>query len=165
MRWERLFAELEAQAGDVEMQDRDALVEELADGDWASTSWRDLVGGQVVLEVQGHGRLAGEVLLVNQRLIQLRGERVDHVVNAAAVLAVVSTQRRAIETSQVSAGLGWGHVFRVLRGDPLRVRRIDGSAVDGNVDVVGSDFVRIRDGAGRDQVVPFGGIAVVSGLT
>ncbi|MDX6278092.1 MAG: hypothetical protein QOJ72_2220, partial [Nocardioidaceae bacterium] len=41
MRWERLFAELEAQAGDVELQDRDALVEELADGDWAATSWRD----------------------------------------------------------------------------------------------------------------------------
>ena len=165
MRWERLFAELEAQVGDVEMQDRDALVDELADGDWAATSWRDLLGGQVVLDVLGHGRLDGEVVLVNQRLVQLRGERLDHVVNAAAVLAVVSSERRATGESPVSAGLGWGHVFRALREDPVRVRRTDGSTVDGDVGVVGSDFVRMRDESGRDQVVPFGAIAVVSGRT
>jgi hypothetical protein len=34
MRWERLFHELEAQAGDLEMQERDALVDELRDGEW-----------------------------------------------------------------------------------------------------------------------------------
>lgn len=66
MRWERLFAELEAQVGDVEMQDRDALVDELADGAWAETSWRDLLGGHVVLDVLGHGRIEGEVVLVNR---------------------------------------------------------------------------------------------------
>lgn len=165
MRWERLFEELEAQVGDVELQDRDALVEELADGDWAATSWRNLLGGRVVLDVQGHGRLDGEVLLINEQFIQLRGERVDHVVNAAAVLAVGSSQRRATEESRVSAGLGWGHVFRALREDPVRVRRIDGSTVDGNVDVVGRDFVRMRDAADRHQVLPFAAIAVVSGLT
>jgi PAS domain-containing protein len=165
MRWERLFAELEAQMDDVEMQERDALVEELADGDWAATPWRDLLGGRVVLDVQGHGRLDGEVVLVNQRFVQLRGERVDHIVNASAVLAVLSSERRAVETSRVSAGLGWGHVFRALRADPVRVRRIDGSTVDGSIDVVGSDFVRMRDESGRHLVLTFGGIAVVSGLT
>jgi hypothetical protein len=165
MRWERLFAELEAQVGDVEMQDRDALVDELADGDWAATSWRDLLGGHIVLDVLGHGRLEGEVVLVNQRLVQLRGERLDHVVNAAAVLALVSSERRATGESRVSAGLGWGHVFRALREDPVRVRRTDGSTVDGDVGVVGSDFVRMCDESGRDQVVPFGAIAMVSGRT
>jgi PAS domain-containing protein len=165
MRWERLFAELEAQVGDVEMQDRDALVAELADGNWAATAWRDLLGGQVVLDVQGHGRLEGEVVLVNQRLVQLRGERIDHVVNADAVLAVLSAERRAAGESQVSEKLGWGHVFRALREDLVRVRRTDGSTVDGQVGVVGRDFVRMRDEAGRDQVLPFGVVAVVSGRT
>jgi hypothetical protein len=165
MRWERLFAELEAQAGDVELQDRDALVEELADGDWAATSWRDILGGRVVLDVQGHGRLDGDVVLANERFVQLRGERADHVVNAAAVLAVVSSQRRAPEESRVSAALGWGHVFRALREDSVRVRRIDGGTVDGEVEVVGSDFVRLRDEAGHRQVVPFSAIGVVSGRT
>jgi PAS domain-containing protein len=165
MRWERLFAELEAQVNDVEMQERDALVDELADGDWASTSWRDLLGGRVVLDVHGHGWLDGEVVLVNQRFVQLRGERVDHLVNATAVLAIVSAERRAVEASRVSAGLGWGHVFRALREDPVRVRKIDGSTVDGSVDVVGGDFVRMRDESGRHQVLPFDAIAVVSGLT
>ncbi len=165
MRWERLFTELEAQIGDVEMQDRDALVDELADGDWAATSWRDLVGGQVVLNVQGHGQLAGEAVLVNQRLVQVRDERIDHIVNAEAVLAVVSSERRADDESRVSAGLSWGHVFRALREDPVRVRRTDGSSVDGMVGVVGSDFVRIRDDSGRDQVLPFNIVAVISGRT
>lgn len=165
MRWDRLFAELEARAGDVELQDRDALVEELIDGDWASTSWRDLLGGRVILDVRGHGRLEGDVVLVNEHFVQLSGHRIDHVVNAAAVLAVVSAQRRAADRSPVSAGLGWGHVFRALRHDGVRIRRIDGSMVDGDVDVVGHDFVRIRGEGGRDQLVPFGVVAVVSGRT
>lgn len=165
MRWERLFAELEAQVGDVEMQDRDALVDELADGDWAATSWRDLLGGRVELDIQGHGRLGGEVVLVNQRLVQLRGERIDHVVSATAVLAVVSSERRATGESRVTVGLGWGHIFRALREDQVRVRRTDGSTVDGRVGVVGSDFVRVRDESDHDQVVPFGVVAVVSGRT
>lgn len=163
MRWERLFAELEAQVGDVEIQDREALVDELVDGAWAETSWRDLLGGHVVLDVLGHGRIEGEVVLVNRRLVHVRGERIDHVVNATAVLAVVASARRAAKDSRVSAGLGWGHVFRALRGDPVRVHRSDGSTVDGNVGVVGKDFVRIRDESDRDHVLPFDVVAVVSG--
>lgn len=163
MRWERLFAELEAQAGDVEMQDRDALVAELADGDWAATTWRDLLGGHAVLDVRGHGRLGGEVVLVNRQLVQLQGERVDHVVNTDAVLAVLSAEHRAVAESPVSAGLGWGHVFRALRESAVRIRRIDGSTVDGSVGVVGRDFVRVQDESGRDQVLPFAVVAVVSG--
>ena len=165
MRWERLFAELEAQVGDVEIQDRDALVDELADGDWAVTSWRDLLGGHVELDVLGHGRLGGEAVLVNHLLVQLRGERIDHIVSAAAVLSVLSSERRATDRSRVTDGLGWGHVFRALRQDPVRVRRTDGSTVDGSIGVVGGDFVRLRDEAGRDQVLPFGVVAVVSGRT
>jgi hypothetical protein len=37
--------------------------------------------------------------------------------------------------------------------------------VDGSIGVVGGDFVRLRDEAGRDQVLPFGVVAVVSGRT
>lgn len=76
---------------------------------------------------------------------------------------MVASERRAAEDSRVSAGLGWGHVFRALRGDPVRVRRSDGSTVDGNVGVVGKDFVRMRDESDRDHVLPFDVVAVVSG--
>ena len=167
MRWERLFAELEAQAGDLELDDRDALVEELRDGDWAETSWRALLGGHVVLDVLGLGRVEGDVVLANEHIVHLHGERLDHVVSARAVLAVVSSQRRAERSSPVTATLGWGHVFRALRqaDDAIRVSRIDGLTVDGAVSVVGRDFVRLRTESGRDQVVPFDAVAVVSGRT
>lgn len=167
MRWERLFAELEGQAGDFELQERDALVDELRDGDWAETSWRGLLGGRVVLEVLGLGRLEGQVVLANNAFVQVRGDRADHVVNSAAVLALVATERRADAASTVAAALGWGHVFRALRdaGDTVRVRRIDGSTVEGTVLVVGKDFVRLCDQSERERSLPFAAIAVVSGPT
>ena len=167
MRWERLFNELEAQAGDLEMQERDALVEELRDGEWADTSWRSLMGGDVVLDVVGLGRLEGSAVLVNKQIIQLRGERVEHVVSADAVAAVISAERRSDQPSVVSAALGWGHVFRALRaeGQPVRVRTVTGSTIDGTIDVVGADFVRVHEDSGHDQSVPFAALAMVSGRT
>lgn len=167
MRWDRLFEDLEAQSADLELDERDALVDELRDGDWAQTSWRQLLGGRVVLDVRGADRLEGVVTLVNDRLVHLRSEGMDHVISAAAVLAVHSTERRADAPSAVGDALGWGHVFRALRdaGEEIRVRLVDGSVRDGSVLVAGRDFVRLRAGSGRDQVLPFDGIAVVSGRT
>jgi hypothetical protein len=167
MRWERLFEDLEARAADLELDERDALVDELRDGDWAQTSWRQLLGGHVVLSVRGADRVEGEVTLVNDRLVHLRGDAMDHVVSAVAVMAVQSSERRADATTTVGDALGWGHVFRALReaGEEIRVRLVDGSVRDGSVVVAGRDFVRLRSGSGRDQVVPFESIAVVSGRT
>ena len=167
MRWERLFEDLEARAADLELDERDALVDELRDGDWAQTSWRQLLGGHVVLSVHGADRVEGEVTLVNDRVVHLRGDAMDHVVSAAAVMAVLSSERRADATTTVGDSLGWGHVFRALReaGEEIRVRLVDGSVRDGAVVVSGRDFVRLRSGSGRDQVVPFESIAVVSGRT
>lgn len=165
MRWDRLFDDLEGQAVELEMQERDALVDELRDGDWAETSWRDLLGGRVVVEVLGAGRLEGEVVLVNEYLVQLSGDRADHVIAAGAVIAVHEAQRRADDPSLLGARLGWGQVLRALRdeGEDVRVRLVDGTTREGSVDVVGRDFVRLRTAASRDQVVPWTAIAVVSG--
>lgn len=167
MRWDRLFSELEAQAADLEIQERDALVEELRDGVWGETSWRSLIGGHVVLQVLGPGRVEGSVQLVNAHVIQLRGSHAESVVDVGAVTAVLSAERRADEPSVVAASLGWGHVLRALRahGEPVRLWTRSGSSVDGTVDVVGADFVRVREESGRDQVVPFAALAVVSGRT
>lgn len=167
MRWDRLFEELEAQAGDLEAQERDALVEELREGEWADTSWRSLLGGDVVLDVIGVGRIAGTCVLVNERIVQLNAGRADHVISSAAVAAIVSAQRRADETTAVSAALGWGHVFRALRhdGERVRVQLVSGTTVDGVVEVVGTDFVRVREESGREQMLTFAALAMVSGRT
>lgn len=167
MRWDRLFEDLEAQAADLELDERDALVDELRDGDWAETSWRHLLGGRVVLAVRGADRIEGYVTLVNDRLVHLRGDSMDHVVNAAAVMVVHSSERRADSSTAVGDALGWGHVFRALRaaGEEIRVRLVDGTVREGAVVVAGRDFVRLRARSGHDQVLPFDGIAVVSGRT
>lgn len=167
MRWERLFNELEAQSGDLEMQQRDALVDELRDGEWAETSWRSLLGGSVVVDVHGIGRITGECVLINEHVLQLRSERTEHVISSSAVVAVISSERRADPASTVSAALGWGHILRALRdaGEPVRLHAIDGSTFDGTVDVVGADFVRIREESGRHQTVTLAAVAVVSGRT
>jgi hypothetical protein len=167
MRWDRLFEDLEAQAADLELDERDALVDELRDGDWAQTSWRQLLGGHVVLAVRGADRIEGDVTLVNDRLVHLRGATLDHVVNAAAVMGVHSSERRADASTPVGEALGWGHVFRALReaGEEIRLRLVDGTVRDGAVLVAGRDFVRLKAGSEHDQVVPFDAIAVVSGRT
>src|SRR5690606_29306408 len=101
MRWERLFTELEAGLADLEAEERDSFAADLRDGDWAGTSWRELLGGSVVLDVRGVGRVEGEALMVNDQLVQLGSPSVDHVVNVRAVLSVLSSQRRADERSLV----------------------------------------------------------------
>jgi PAS domain-containing protein len=167
VRWDRLFDDLEAQAADLEREERDALVDELRDGDWAQTRWRHLVGGRVTLEVVGGGRVDGIVTLVNDRVLQISGDRADHVVAASAVLLVQAAERRADPPGRVSAALGWGHVFRALRdaGEEVVVRLVDGSSREGVVDVVGGDFVRLTTPAGRSQDVVWTGIVMVSGRT
>jgi hypothetical protein len=167
MRWDRLFEDLEAQAAELELDERDALVDELRDGDWAQTSWRQLLGGHVVLAVRGADRIEGVVTLVNDRLVHLRSQGQDHVISAAAVMTVHSSERRADAPTAVGDALGWGHVFRALReaGEEIRVRLVDGTVREGSVLVAGRDFVRLRAESGRGQVLPFDAIAVVSGRT
>ena len=164
MRWDRLFADLEGQAADLELEERDALVTELRDGAWAETTWRDLAGGHVVLEVLGLGRVEGEARLVNETVIHLESERMEHVVAGSAVLEVVTSERRASAPTSVTSRLGWGHVLRAARddGDRARLTRIDGASIDGTVDVVGRDFVTVSSSSGRPRRVPFAAIAALT---
>ena len=163
MRWDRLFADLEGQAADLELEERDALVDELRDGAWAETSWHDLLGGHVVLEVAGLGRVEGEARLVNESVVHLVSDRAEHVVAGPAVLEVVASERRAVPPTPVTSRLGWRHVLRAARedGDRTRITFTDGTTVDGVVDVVGRDFVSVRSG-GRTRTVPFTAIAALT---
>lgn len=167
VRWDRLFDDLEAQAGDVERDERDALVDELRDGEWAETSWRHLLGGRVVVEVLGGGRVEGVVTLVNDHVLQIAGDRTDHIVAAEAVTVVHAAERRAVDAGRVGSSLGWGHVFRTLRdtAETVSLRLLDGSAREGTIDVVGADFVRVTTPAGRSQDIVWAAIVMVSGRT
>lgn len=164
MRWERLFADLEGLTDDDALAERDAMVSDLRDGERAETTWQQLTGGQVMLEIAGFGRVEGEVLSGNARLIHVRTQQAHLLVNPACVMAVLSSTHRAQAHSEVSARLGWPAMFRLLQRDQDRVQvvRTDSSSMSGVIDFVGADFVRIRDEAGNKPIVPFAAISAVS---
>ncbi len=164
MRWDRLFADLEAEATEIDKAETEGLAADLRDEIWAATSWRDLVGGRVVLEVRGAGQVAGEVAAVNEHLIRVRGELVDHLVACRAVTSVLRTERRADPPGRIEAAMGWSRALRRLRdaSEPVRVVLEDGRVVDGLVDVVGADFVRLIAGDAASRLLTLSAISVVT---
>lgn len=164
MRWEKLFTDLEGMAGDDALAERDALVHDLRDGERAAMTWRQLVGGQVSFEVAGAGRVDGSVQSGNDLVIHVLTDRAHVLVNPDAVMAVLSSSRRATKSSTVTSRLGWPHVFRMLQRDRDRVQvhRTDSSTWAGTVVIVGADFVQIRDEAGNAPMIPYAALAAVS---
>ncbi len=164
MRWDRLFADLEAEVSEIEKAETEGLAADLRDEIWAATSWRDLVGGQVLLEVRGAGQIAGEMAAVNEHLVRVRGTLVDHLVAGRAVTSVLRTERRADPPSRIDAALGWSRALRRLRdgGESVRVVLEDGRAIDGMIEVVGADFVRLVAGDAAPRLVTLSAISVVT---
>ena len=166
MRWERLFADLEGQAEDEALAERDALAADLRDEHWGSLTWRAMLGDSATLEVVGVGRVAGEVVAHNATFVHLRTPALDHVAAVEAVAAVVATQGDPLSQGVVTERLGWAQVCRRVRddADEVRLGRVDGPSHDGVVDVVGRDFVRLRAATATTAtvVVPFAAIAVLS---
>ena len=162
MRWDRLFAELEAGLDDEALVEREALVAELRDEEFSRTPWRELLGGDVEVEVEGAGRIAGTVGLVNERLVRIDAAGLEHVVALRSVLGV-RTDGRAPVLGSVDARLGWPHVLRALRdgGEEVRLVRTDGAVlrarvvqvVDGGVLVVSAE---------RTVLLPLHALAVVT---
>lgn len=165
MRWDRLFDELERGSLDQELLERDQLADDLRDEAWAGTSWLDLLGGDVVLEVVGVGQVAGTVRLAGEQVISLVRAEGDVFVAAGAVTAVLSTQQRATPATDVARRLSWGPALRALREErlPLRVVRRDAAVHEADhVEAVGRDFVTLALSASRTVVVPWQALAQVS---
>lgn len=163
MRWERLFAELEATGSDDALLERDALVAELRDEEWGRTGWRDLLAGTVDLDVEGVGRLVGEVGFATEHLVQVRAAGRENLVATAAVLSVSTTTQRAVPAGTVARRLGWSHVLRALRddGDDVQLVRRDGAVLRGQVVDVPADAVALRSGD-RVVLVPLAVLASLS---
>lgn len=168
MRWDRLFDELEGQVEHEHARERDALVEDLREGEWSQVSWTDLMpdGSEAELVVQGVGPVRGTVRFANRQVIHLTSAGVEHIVATDAV-AWASGGRRPSASLPVVESLGWGHVLRSLREDVLRFSLAGGQSVEGRVDVVGADFVRVTTGPDAPEVraarlVPFAAIRMLT---
>lgn len=171
MRWNELFTALEAEARDLERQNRDADIADRTRSAQAKTSWLSRCTAEVGVRVNGVGTVCGVPDTVTPTWILLRVDGpYDWVVSTVAVMTVSGLPREpALRNSPVDERLTWSHAWRVLSRDrsEVRVWCRDGSVVHGVPETVGRDYVELRayDEArpsGRPaEVVPYAAIAAV----
>lgn len=157
MRWDRLFAALEASAADAAADERDALADELGHEQWGTVGWRDLLGGAETIEVAGHGIVNGRVRYAGDLVVVEEAGPWIAIV-PEAIVAVAGTDGRAIPAPSMRRGRR--DFVRLLAedGGPVRVVRRDGTALVGSVVAAGSDFVQVQV-AGRRVSVPWTALA------
>lgn len=181
MRWEALFADLEAQAAALDTAERAAEVEERTRLEVGRLRLLDrlrpAVGAPVRLRCVGDGGVAGRLARVGPDwLLVVEAAGREAVVVTSAVLSVSGLRRlSAVPESEsvVESRLGLRHALRGISRDrsAVRISVLDGSTVDGTLDRLGADFVEIAEHAvgelrRRDQVrdvavLPLSAITVV----
>ena len=179
MRWEErllgVFEDLEQQAEGLALDERDATVAGLAPAEYArvdlASRLHASVGCPVRLDVAGHGRLTGRVGRVGSDWLLLESDQdagagPEWLVRVAAVTGVqgASARAREPEARGVAARLGLGSALRSLAEErlPVRLLRLDGTALRGLLARVGADFVEVLEGDAGTTLVPFAALALVS---
>lgn len=172
MRWDDLFETLEAEAGGLERQHRDADFADRTRSAHAKVTWLLRCGSEeITVRLNGAGVLRGVPDTVTPWWMLLRtGESMDWVVSTSAVMSVTGlSDLAAPQSSAIDERLTWSHAWRVLGRDRsnVRVTCIDATVVEGVPDIVGRDYVQLRpyDG-GRPtdrppQAVPYAAIAAI----
>src|SRR5262245_61694712 len=163
MRWDALFADLEAAAEGEWQRARDAEIAERTRAELARLRLVDrlraVVGrrssGRVELavRVQAAGMLRGVVTRVSDEWSVLLTPSHGGVVASDAVLGVTGLPPAARSPGSegvVARALGWSAVWRVLARDrsEVQVVRRDGSTVAGRANRAGHDFVELTAGPG-----------------
>jgi hypothetical protein len=183
MRWDALFADLEAAAEGEWQRERDAEIAErtraelarlrLVDRLRAVVEGRTSAGVELAVTVLAAGVLRGRVTRVTDEWFVLLTPSHEWVVASDAVLGVTglpSSARPPESEGAVARAMGWSAAWRVLardRSDVYVVRR-DGSAVAGRANRAGHDFVELTAGPGDtgrggtvSELVPHAAIAAV----
>ncbi|WP_375490719.1 hypothetical protein [uncultured Jatrophihabitans sp.] len=184
MRWDGLFADLEAQAQALALAERAAEVETRTRDEIGQLAVYDRLRAAVDTELQlafaGGLAVRGTLTRVGVDWLLLDSGQGREVVGVNAALQRVRGLGRASgvpgSAGVVESRLGLGHVLRGLARDrsPLRLHLIgDGaSSVDATIDRVGADFVEVathpagevrRRGDVRDvELVPLAALAALS---
>lgn len=183
MRWDALFADLEAAAEGEWQRERDAEIAErtraelarlrLVDRLRAVVEGRTSAGVELAVTVLAAGVLRGRVTRVTDEWFVLLTPSHEWVVASDAVLGVTglpSSARPPESEGAVARAMGWSAAWRVLardRSDVYVVRR-DGSTVAGRANRAGHDFVELTAGPGDvgrggtvSELVPHTAIAAV----
>lgn len=153
VRWERLFADLEAQLDAAEAAELGSEVADRARRELALVEFADrlraCVGLAVSVGLPPRVGLAGQLLRVGPDWLLLAVDtQRDAVVPLDAVMWVTGLPvQRAGDAGAVEAKLGLGHVLRGLARDrsPVHAWLRDGERFTGTVDRVGADFADIAE--------------------
>jgi hypothetical protein len=149
MRWQDLFADLEAQARALERADDGAEITERIRGEVARISLvnrlRAQLSRQVSLSVCGFGEVSGPLQRVGADWLLLEDES-ETIVPLAAVMSVANLPPEAISpegVGVVSSSLRLTAVLRAVARDrsAVVVTRRDGRSFVGTPDRVGADFL------------------------
>ena len=180
MRWEALFADLEAQLA---AAGQSALEAEIADrqrGESAAIEFPDRLRGQVGRKLKVHldapvGALTGVLAQLGSGWLLLRATAGTHLVPLDAVRLVEGMDRFALP-EEATVKLGLQAALRGLARDRypvhLQLRGTQAGTVYGSIDRVGRDFLELavleaglarrRENVASAAVVPLREIAVVS---
>jgi hypothetical protein len=181
VRWNELFADLEAQAARLEQAERAGEIDERTRGEVGSLRWRDraraAVGTPLRLRLSGGLAASGVLARVGPDWLLIdEGRGREALVVSRAVLAVRGLGRyAAVPDSEgvVEARLGLRHALRGIARDrsSVRVHLVDGATIDATIDRVGADFVdlaqhpageaRRRQEVREVELVPLTAIATV----
>ncbi len=175
VRWENLFADLEARLEAAERADLLADVPELTRGELGGVGLGDrmraALGAGVTLDLSGGARVTGTVVDVDAAWVLVADGPRRHLVPVAALAAVGGLGRSvAAPAGGVARRLGLGAALRALARDRALVRVVHRSGqVRGRIDAVGADHLEVA-AAGLDDdrpsgarvLVPFAALEVIS---
>jgi hypothetical protein len=180
MRWDALFADLEAQAASLDHAERAAEVEERTRGELGTIGLVDrlraAVGTPLRLRLAGGGRVSATVARVGPDWLLVHDGNRELVIPLDAVHGVRGLNRYSAVPGSggvVASRLGLRSALRGIARDrsPVRLDLRDGSAIEATIDRVGANFVEVASHAPgeprrradvRDvEAIPFAAIAVV----
>ncbi|WP_250448161.1 hypothetical protein [Actinotalea sp. C106] len=176
MRWESLFADMEAQLAAADAQDRADEVAELTRAERATVPLADRLRGsrgeELTVTLRSGLLLAGRVEDVGPAWMHLLASGREHLVPLGAVVGLSGLGGAVVSQDGVLRRLGLGHAVRAVARDRslVRVRTVVGEHL-GRVDAVGADHLDValayEDSGrptGRSQVLAFGGLDLISSL-
>ncbi len=157
MRWQQLFADLEARfEAEQDAADR-AETSSRVRHEVGASRWADRVAGaigsSVVLQCRGAGTVAGTLGEVGSDwLLLVDGQGRESLVASAAVRAISGLGRRtapAVEAGPVRSRLDFRRALRGLARDRAAVQVVldDGVSLVGTIDRVGADYVELAEHA------------------
>ncbi|WP_456818088.1 hypothetical protein [Cellulomonas sp. URHB0016] len=171
MRWETLFADMEAQLDAAGAAEREMRVAELTRAERATVALVDRVrasrGQRVRLLVRTGETIEGELVDCAAEWLLVAASPLQQVLVPYAAVAAAGglSGHGAPPPGAVERRIGLGHALRALARDRITVRAgLHGGELVGRIERVGSDHLELsatQERSGRLWTVPFGALATV----